>query len=65
MQNEVISENLRFLYVFFVAIVTSNMDPFIGQITTDCFMNFGNCFLTYAAWEFNHCCSDGMKQDFQ
>ena len=51
--------------LFFVKIVTSNMDPFITQITTDCFMPFGNCFLTYITWGLNHCCSDGLKQDFQ
>ena len=46
--NQLISEDWTFLYVFFLEIITSNTDPFIAQITADCFMSFGNCFLTYA-----------------
>ena len=64
MQNQLISEDWRFLYVFFVEIVTSNMDLLIAQIKVGCSMPFGNCFLIYVTWEFDHCYSNVMKQDF-
>ena len=31
--------------MFFVEIVTNNMDPFIAQITADCFMPLATAFL--------------------
>ena len=62
MRNQLISEDWRFLYVFLSSFFF--MDSVITQITVDCFMPFGNYFLTYATQEFNHCFSNGMKQRF-